>query len=240
MLHSFVSCRSFCALFFSRSELSTFIGPFLSPFSLSLPPLFPLCFSLPLLYISFLLMPHSSAFVLPIFLNLISLPFSRSSLWAHGCTKVAFTDQWSNMTYTVEATLLSDLKGVTLVLPWLMLMGNRQGHSSDGLYDAYLVIDSESRCPFLEIGSPHLAPTVCWSPLRWRTLPSSHNPSLPTLPLPLPATPWLLRCSGRGRPGWRGGRGPSAQQVKGEVPPDPHLGVLVLANLGHGPSMAFG
>ena len=64
---------------------------------------------------------------------------------------------------------------------------------------------------------------TCPSP-AWRTLPSSHGPSLPTLPSLFPPTPWgLFATSGRGGPGWRGGgskgrRGRALQPALGARP----------------------
>jgi len=54
---------------------------------------------------------------------------------------VAFTSQWSNMTYSVEAKVLPNNKGVEALCPWQMFSVS----SNEGLYDVHLVIDSTSR-----------------------------------------------------------------------------------------------
>ncbi|CAJ1329656.1 unnamed protein product [Effrenium voratum] len=54
---------------------------------------------------------------------------------------VAFTHQWSNMTYSAEAKVLPSNKGVETSVPWQMLSVS----SNEGLYDVHLVIDSTSR-----------------------------------------------------------------------------------------------
>ena len=58
------------------------------------------------------------------------------------------------------------------------------------------------------------------------TLPSSHSPSLPSLPLPLqPPTPWLfLRCCGRGRTGLAWGGVQGHRGGRGGAPSNRHLG----------------
>ena len=80
---------------------------------------------------------------------------------------------------------------------------------------------------------PHvgLAPTALWrvppppGPPRfcWRTLPSNHSPSLPTLPLPLPPTPLALFADALGERGlgMHGGGvlGQEGGGLEGEVPP---------------------
>lgn len=52
---------------------------------------------------------------------------------------VAFTHQWSNQTYSVEASLLANGRGVELSVPWQMLTA--AGSNKDGLYDVHLVTD---------------------------------------------------------------------------------------------------
>mmetsp|Transcript_75604 Transcript_75604/g.179669 ORF Transcript_75604/g.179669 Transcript_75604/m.179669 type:complete len:678 (-) Transcript_75604:15-2048(-) len=87
----------------------------------------------------------------------VTLQLDTSQLEAGHVYTVAFTHQWSNMTYTVEATPTGSLKGVTLTVPWLMLCGNKQGQNADGLYDVHLVIDGRSRSEnrkTLTVGSP--------------------------------------------------------------------------------------
>ena len=109
-----------------------------------------------------------------------------------------------------------------------------KGEGCTGWDDLHLsVVDVESPqmwvWPQLPFGrSPPHSP-----PCNWRTLPSSHSPSLPALLLPLPPTPWLmLRWSGRGRPRLLWGRGIRRRELEAERPtkrhlgPDPHLGVL--------------
>lgn len=54
---------------------------------------------------------------------------------------VAFTHQWSNMTYSVEAKVLPNKKGVEALCP----PGMFSVSSNEGLYDVHLVIDSSSR-----------------------------------------------------------------------------------------------
>jgi len=56
---------------------------------------------------------------------------------------VAFTHQWSNMTYTSVATLLASQRGVQAIVPWQMLVASTQ--NTDGLYDVHLVVDGHFR-----------------------------------------------------------------------------------------------
>jgi len=56
---------------------------------------------------------------------------------------VAFTHQWSNMTYTSVATLLPSQRGVETVVPRQMLAASSQ--NTDGLYDVHLVVDGNFR-----------------------------------------------------------------------------------------------
>jgi len=56
---------------------------------------------------------------------------------------VAFTHQWSNVTYTAEATPSSNGRGVEVSVPWQMLTA--AGSSTDGLYDVHLVTDRAYR-----------------------------------------------------------------------------------------------
>lgn len=54
---------------------------------------------------------------------------------------LAFTSQWSNMTYSAEATVLPNKKGVEALVPWQMFSVS----SNEGLYDVHLVIDRSYR-----------------------------------------------------------------------------------------------
>jgi len=56
---------------------------------------------------------------------------------------VAFTHQWSNMTYTSVATLLPSQRGVDAMVPRQMLAASSQ--NTDGLYDVHLVVDGNFR-----------------------------------------------------------------------------------------------
>jgi len=56
---------------------------------------------------------------------------------------VAFTHQWSNMTYTSVATLLASQRGVEAMVPWQMLAASSQ--NTEGLYDVHLVVDGNFR-----------------------------------------------------------------------------------------------
>eukprot|EP00927_Polykrikos_kofoidii_P048375 TRINITY_DN4264_c0_g2_i1.p1 TRINITY_DN4264_c0_g2~~TRINITY_DN4264_c0_g2_i1.p1 ORF type:complete len:881 (-),score=120.72 TRINITY_DN4264_c0_g2_i1:121-2763(-) len=57
---------------------------------------------------------------------------------------MAFTHQWSNMTYSAEATVLPSQKGLEAAVPWQALTGSSDG-STDGLYDVHLIMDRSSR-----------------------------------------------------------------------------------------------
>jgi len=54
----------------------------------------------------------------------------------------AFTHQWSNQTYTTEAKLQSNRKGVELEVPWQILAASSP---TDGLYDVHLIVDNAAR-----------------------------------------------------------------------------------------------
>lgn len=56
---------------------------------------------------------------------------------------VAFTHQWSNVTYTAEAKLLQNHRGVELEVPQQMYIAANS--STEGLYDVHLVIDRNKR-----------------------------------------------------------------------------------------------
>jgi len=56
---------------------------------------------------------------------------------------VAFTHQWSNVTYTAEAKLLPSGRGVELEVPRQMYIA--ASSSTEGLYNVYLVIDGKKR-----------------------------------------------------------------------------------------------
>lgn len=56
---------------------------------------------------------------------------------------VAFTHQWSNVTFAAQATVLPNQKGVELTLPGQMLRA--AGDNTDGLYNVHLVIDNAFR-----------------------------------------------------------------------------------------------
>lgn len=56
---------------------------------------------------------------------------------------VAFTNQWSHVTYTAEAKLLPSGRGVELEVPRQMYMA--ASSSTEGLYDVHLVIDRNKR-----------------------------------------------------------------------------------------------
>merc|ERR1712003_551416 len=55
---------------------------------------------------------------------------------------VAFTNQWSNVTMTVEASLMVNQRGVEFTIPWQMVRA--QSQAAEGLYDVHLVIASEN------------------------------------------------------------------------------------------------
>eukprot|EP00931_Biecheleriopsis_adriatica_P117847 TRINITY_DN9332_c0_g1_i1.p1 TRINITY_DN9332_c0_g1~~TRINITY_DN9332_c0_g1_i1.p1 ORF type:complete len:932 (-),score=159.15 TRINITY_DN9332_c0_g1_i1:93-2681(-) len=57
---------------------------------------------------------------------------------------VAFTHQWTHMTYKAQATLLPNHKGVECTVPWQMMTVSANSNT-DGLYDVHLVIDHEWR-----------------------------------------------------------------------------------------------
>jgi len=57
---------------------------------------------------------------------------------------VAFTNQWSNMTYNSYASPLPNGKGVELAVPSKMLVANGNT-TTDGLYDVHLIVDRCSR-----------------------------------------------------------------------------------------------
>jgi len=57
---------------------------------------------------------------------------------------VAFTHQWTNMTYSAEATQMQNNKGVELTVPSQMLTMSSNS-TTDGLYDVHLVIDQSLR-----------------------------------------------------------------------------------------------
>lgn len=78
----------------------------------------------------------------------VRLRLSTSALEDGHSYSVAFTHQWSNVTYTEEAsvTVLPGLRGVELCVPKQMLLPATNGSSStEGLYDVHLVIDRSSR-----------------------------------------------------------------------------------------------
>uniref|UniRef100_A0A7S2ICN0 SAM domain-containing protein n=1 Tax=Zooxanthella nutricula TaxID=1333877 RepID=A0A7S2ICN0_9DINO len=58
---------------------------------------------------------------------------------------VAFTHQWTSMTYTSPATLLPGLRGVELIAPRQLVSSAGPEGARDGLYDVHLVIDSAVR-----------------------------------------------------------------------------------------------
>lgn len=58
---------------------------------------------------------------------------------------VAFTHQWSNQTYTAEATLLDNNKGVQSAVPWHIFAASSSINPTDGLYDIHLIIDRAAR-----------------------------------------------------------------------------------------------
>eukprot|EP00927_Polykrikos_kofoidii_P048374 TRINITY_DN4264_c0_g1_i1.p1 TRINITY_DN4264_c0_g1~~TRINITY_DN4264_c0_g1_i1.p1 ORF type:complete len:926 (-),score=92.40 TRINITY_DN4264_c0_g1_i1:188-2965(-) len=57
---------------------------------------------------------------------------------------LAFTHQWSNMTYLTEATMLPNQKGLEGAVPWQVLTRSSDD-SMDGLYDVHLIMDRSSR-----------------------------------------------------------------------------------------------
>mmetsp|Transcript_87752 Transcript_87752/g.283368 ORF Transcript_87752/g.283368 Transcript_87752/m.283368 type:complete len:1130 (-) Transcript_87752:63-3452(-) len=57
---------------------------------------------------------------------------------------VAFTHQWSNMTYPAQATLLANRRGVELYVP-SQIISTGGPQSKDGLYDVHLVVDNAYR-----------------------------------------------------------------------------------------------
>jgi hypothetical protein len=68
----------------------------------------------------------------------------ETSLLADNRTySVAFTHQWSNMTYMAEASLLPGRRGVNLVVPPQILSMNSS--NTEGLYDVHLVVDHAMR-----------------------------------------------------------------------------------------------
>jgi len=56
---------------------------------------------------------------------------------------VAFTHQWTNVTYSGEASLLPNGRGVELSVPWQILAA--ESANTDGLYDVHLVTDCSYR-----------------------------------------------------------------------------------------------
>lgn len=73
----------------------------------------------------------------------VHMQLETSLLEAGHKYSVAFTHQWSHVTYTAEASEISSRKGVDLCVPWQMLTAS--GSSSDGLYDVHLVTDGAYR-----------------------------------------------------------------------------------------------
>lgn len=57
---------------------------------------------------------------------------------------IAFTHQISNMTYSVEAELLDNRRGVASGLPW-QLTAEGDSNTAEGLYDVHLIIGRASR-----------------------------------------------------------------------------------------------
>lgn len=56
---------------------------------------------------------------------------------------VAFTHQWTHVTYTAEACLFPTHRGVELSVPWQML--KESGSNTEGLYDVHVVTDFSHR-----------------------------------------------------------------------------------------------
>jgi len=71
------------------------------------------------------------------------LQLDTSVLEADHQYTVAFTHQWTNVTYSTEASLLANHRGVELSVPWQILTG--AASATDGLYDVHLVTDCSSR-----------------------------------------------------------------------------------------------
>jgi len=74
----------------------------------------------------------------PVRLQIDTSPLEQNHEYA-----VAFTHQWSNMTYTSVATLLASQRGVEAMVPWQMLAASSQ--NTEGLYDVHLVVDGNFR-----------------------------------------------------------------------------------------------
>ncbi|CAE8641586.1 unnamed protein product, partial [Polarella glacialis] len=74
----------------------------------------------------------------------VRLQLDTSVLEAGHEYTVAFTHQWSLLTYSAEATLLPNHRGVELSLPWQMV-NISSNNTTDGLYDIHLVIDGAFR-----------------------------------------------------------------------------------------------
>jgi len=76
----------------------------------------------------------------------VQVRLDTSLLEAHRAHTVAFTHQWTNMTYSTEAALLPNRRGVEATIPYQMLVLAATGASTaEGLYDVHLVIDQAVR-----------------------------------------------------------------------------------------------
>lgn len=73
----------------------------------------------------------------------VRMQVDTSLLEACATYSVAFTHQWTNVTYTVDATLLPTGRGVEVCVPWQIIAA--AGSNTDGLYDVHIVTDCSYR-----------------------------------------------------------------------------------------------
>jgi len=74
----------------------------------------------------------------------VRLQLDTSTLEPNHQYTVAFTHQWSNMTYNAQAKLLDNSRGVEVICPPQMVAPTG-AQSKDGLYDVHLVVDNDYR-----------------------------------------------------------------------------------------------
>jgi len=76
----------------------------------------------------------------------VQVRLDTSLLEANRSYTVAFTHQWTNMTYSTEALLVPNRRGVEATIPYQMLVLASTGASTaEGLYDVHLVMDQAMR-----------------------------------------------------------------------------------------------
>jgi len=75
----------------------------------------------------------------------VPVHLESTSLDKHREYRVALTHQWSNMTFSAEAKLANNLKGVIFEMPLQILSSPGPKGAKDGLYDVHLVIDNTFR-----------------------------------------------------------------------------------------------